>query len=200
MRPFDSSRVIQIRYSSALSILIYFDFLELFSLILTLPASLAYLLTCGSAAVERGGQRNRKTMACVRRKWVWSGQKKVFPEGGGRGSLVLCSSSPARERGTGSCTGSESALWSQRARGVEVAGAHPPVSPPARCFFSRRGSLTSSSLSLMSFLRSSIPSICLPSTGPSFLSSSDSVGCGSSIPQSQSGYSESGRIVGSAPP
>ena len=49
--------------------------------------------------------------------------------------MVLCSSSPARERGTGSCTGSESALWSQRARGVEVAGAHPPVSPPTRCFF-----------------------------------------------------------------
>ena len=201
MRPFDSSRVIQIRYSSALSILIYFDFLELFSLILTLPASLAYLLTCGSAAVERGSRGRGKRWRVCGVSGCRQGKRglEVFPEGGDGGAWYFALL-PWSERGTGSCTGSESALWSQRARGVEVAGAHPPASPPARCFFSRRGSLTSSSLSLMSFLRSSIPSICLPSTGPSFLSSSASVGCGSSIPQSQSGYSESGRIVGSAPP
>ena len=82
MRPFVSSRVIQIRYSSALSILIYFDFLELFSLILTLPASLAYLLTCGSAAVERGSRGSEKRWRVCGVSGCGQGKRRSFQRAG----------------------------------------------------------------------------------------------------------------------
>ena len=135
MRPFVSSRVIQIRYSSALSILIYFDFLELFSLILTLPASLAYLLTCGSAAVERGGQRKRKTMACVRRKWVWSGQKKVFPEGGDGGAWYFALL-PRRAREAQAAAPDRRARCGAKGRGAWRSREHTlPSLPPLVVFF-----------------------------------------------------------------
>jgi len=200
MRPFDSSRVIQIRYSSALSILIYFDFLELFSLILTLPASLAYLLTCGSAAVERGSRGREKRWRVCGVSGCGQGKRRSFQRAGTEELGTLLFFPGARERHRQLHRIGERVVEPKGA-GRGGRGSTPSrLSPHSLLFFSRRGSLTSSSLSLMSFLRSSIPSICLPSTGPSFLSSSDSVGCGSSIPQSQSGYSESGRIVGSAPP
>ena len=82
MRPFVSSRVIQIRYSSALSIPIYFDFLELFSLILTLPASLAYLLTCGSAAVERGSRGREKRWRVCGVSGCGQGKRRSFQRAG----------------------------------------------------------------------------------------------------------------------
>ena len=98
MRPFDSSRVIQIRYSSALSILIYFDFLELFSLILTLPASLAYLLTCGSAAVERGSRGREKRWRVCGVSGCGQGKRRSFQRAGTEELGTLLFFPGARER------------------------------------------------------------------------------------------------------
>ena len=153
-------------------------------MILTLPASLAYLLTCGSAAVERGSRGREKRWHVCGVSGCGQGKRRSFQRAGTEELGTLLFFPGARERHRQLHRIGERVVEPKGA-GRGGRGAHPPPLPPL--VVSRRGSLTSSSLSLMSFLRSSIPSICLPSTGPSFLSSSDSVGCGSAFPKASPG-------------
>ena len=135
MRPFDSSRVIQIRYSSALSILIYFDFLELFSLILTLPASLAYLLTCGSAAVERGGRGREKRWRVCGVSGCGQGKRRSFQRAGDGGAWYFALL-PRRAREAQAAAPDRRARCGAKGRGAWRSREHTlPSLPPLVVFF-----------------------------------------------------------------